>query len=270
MLVDYLTSEVTIKVETLTIHSEKLNREVQYVLYVPEMQGLSEPLHLLLVNDGQDLEAMQYENILQPLFKKNLISPVLTVGIKAGDRLKEFGISGSLDFKGRGAEAENYRLFVIQELLPALHEKTGITEFASCSIKGFSLGAVSAFDIAWNHSDIFSKIGAFSGSFWWRSKNSMKGYPDKHRITHKLVANAPAKPNLKFWFEAGTQDEKSDRNQNGIIDSIDDTTSLIKKLYDHGYERNKDIRYIELVGGKHDVDTWGKMMPDFLLWSFGK
>lgn len=270
MLLEYIMSDVNIKVEPLTITSELLNREVECILYIPEFEGLAEPLHLLLVNDGQDLETMQYDQILQPLYKKNLISPVLTVGIKAGDRIREFGISGTPDYKGRGADAEKYRLFVIQELLPAIQERTGISEFASRVIKGFSLGAVSAFDIAWHHSDLFSKIGAFSGSFWWRSKTSMKGYPDKHRITHKMVRRSEEKPNLKFWFEAGTQDEKSDRNRNGIIDSIDDTTSLILELYKKGYTPNQDVKYIELVGGRHDVPTWGKMMPDFLVWAFGK
>ncbi|WP_377483345.1 alpha/beta hydrolase [Pontibacter toksunensis] len=270
MFLEYTMSEVNIKVENLTIPSEKLNREVECVLYIPEVDGLAEPLHLLLVNDGQDLESMQYDQILQPLYMKNRIAPVLTVGIKAGDRLREFGISGNPDYKGRGTDAENYRLFVIEELLPAIQEKTNIAEFASCVIKGFSLGAVSAFDIAWSHPDIFSKMGAFSGSFWWRSKPSMKGFPDDHRITHKMVSSSKEKPDLKFWFEAGTQDEKSDRNQNGIIDSIDDTTSLILELYKKGYERNKDVTYIELVGGKHDVPTWGRMMPEFLFWAFGK
>ncbi|ALJ00125.1 alpha/beta hydrolase [Rufibacter tibetensis] len=270
MLLDFTVSEVSIQVEELTVNSEILNREVECVLYLPDMEGVVEPLHLLLINDGQDLETMQYEQILQPLYKKNQISPILTVGIKAGDRLQEFGISGTPDYKGRGAEAGKYRQFVVEELLPAFYKKTNISEFASSSIIGFSLGAVSAFDIAWHHANIFSKVGAFSGAFWWRSKEAKKGAPDKNRIVHKLIKSTQEKPSLKFWFEAGTQDEKSDRNQNGIIDSIDDTTSLLNELYKKGYERNLDTRYMEIIGGRHDVATWARLMPCFLLWAFGK
>jgi len=270
MLLDLKMPEVTIRTDELIIKSEILNREVACVFYMPQLEAASEPLHLLLLNDGQDLETMQYEQILQALYKKNSIKPVLTVGIKAGNRTEEFGVSGKTDYKGRGTAAENYRRFVTEELLPAIYTNTDIHNFASYTIAGFSLGALSAFDIAWHHADIFSRVGAFSGSFWWRSKDSTKKNPDKSRIAHKMVKDSKHKPALKFWFQAGTQDEKSDRNQNGIIDSIDDTTALIYELYKKGYEKRKDIQYVELIGGKHDVPTWGKIMPEFLLWAFGR
>jgi enterochelin esterase-like enzyme len=270
MLLEYIATDVRIRTEELTVTSEFLNRDVECVLYLPDMDGVVEPLHLLLVNDGQDLATMQYDQILQPLYKRKQINPLLTVGIKAGERTKEFGISGVPDYKGRGTEADNYRQFVVQELLPAIYEKTSIYEFATTSIMGFSLGAVSAFDIAWRHADIFATVGAFSGAFWWRKKEAKKDFPDKHRITHKLVSSTQEKPDLKFWFEAGTQDEKSDRNQNGIIDSIDDTTSLILELYKKGYKKGEEVKYYELIGGRHDLATWGKLMPCFLLWAFSR
>jgi iron(III)-enterobactin esterase len=269
----FLTAEmtdVTICVDELIIQSEALGREVTCVVYMPDLNQLTGPLNLLIFNDGQDLETMQYDHILQNLYDDELLLPVLTVGIKAGERVQEFGISGKADFKGRGGRASQYRQFVIAELLPAIYAKTGITEFVSTSIAGFSLGALSAFDIAWHHPEIFSQVGAFSGSFWWRSKNINKKKPDANRIAHKLIAERPFKPELRFWFMAGTQEEKSDRNQNGIIDAIDDTTALIKELYKKGYKRETDVQYMELIGGQHNVPTWGSMMPKFLLWAFGK
>jgi hypothetical protein len=75
---------------------------------------------------------------------------------------------------------------------------------------------------------------------------------------------------LKFFFEAGELDESADRNQNGIIDSIDDTISLIDELVKKGYDRKKDIYYLQLEDGKHDVTTWGRAFPAFLEWCFGK
>ncbi len=269
MLVDFAMPEVSIRAAELLVESVVLERQVACVLYLPDMEDVIEPLHLLLLNDGQDLETMQYDEILHNLYQKKQIRPVLTVGIKAGDRVKEFGVTGQPDFKGRGADAHKYRQFVIEELLPAIYAQTNIESFASYSIAGFSLGALSALDVAWHHSDIFSKVGAFSGSFWWRSKNSTKGNPDSDRIAHNLVRTSTETPDLKFWFEAGTQDEKSDRNQNGIIDSIDDTTSLMYELYQKGYRKHDDVAYVELIGGRHDVSTWGKMMPVFLRWAYG-
>jgi enterochelin esterase-like enzyme len=65
-------------------------------------------------------------------------------------------------------------------------------------------------------------------------------------------------------------DETKDRNNNGIIDSIDDTLDLIKELETKGYQREKDIFYLELPDGHHDVATWGRAMPVFLKWGWGR
>lgn len=75
-------------------------------------------------------------------------------------------------------------------------------------------------------------------------------------------------PGLKFFFECGRMDESGDRNNNGIIDSIDDTLDHIKELRDKGYNP-EDIFYLELEDGKHDVPTWGLAMPVFLKWGWG-
>ena len=66
----------------------------------------------------------------------------------------------------------------------------------------------------------------------------------------------------------GTHDETSDRNNNGIIDSIDDTLDLIRELEAKGYQRKTDIEYLELADGRHDVPTWGRAMPAFLQWGW--
>ncbi len=65
-------------------------------------------------------------------------------------------------------------------------------------------------------------------------------------------------------------DETADRNNNGIIDSIDDTISLIDELVKKGYDPNKDIYYMELKDGRHDVATWAKAFPQFLKWGWGE
>jgi iron(III)-enterobactin esterase len=78
------------------------------------------------------------------------------------------------------------------------------------------------------------------------------------------------KKGMQFWVEAGTNDETSDRNNNGIIDAIDDTLDLIKELEKKGYKNTQDIVYEEVKGGEHNANTWKKIVPNFLIWSFGK
>jgi len=263
--------EVTITENIITINSDVLKREVTCTLLLSEENDIAEPLNLLLLNDGQEAGNLQLKETLEELINTNRIKPVLVAAIHAGEeRLQEYGTAGKPDFKKRGSKAALYTEFIKTELLPAIHKLTGVESLESAVFAGFSLGGLSALDIAWNNPHLFDKVGVFSGSFWWRSKDLAKGYTDTDRIMHSIVKNTAAKPDLKIWLQTGTKDETSDRNKNGIIDSIDDTVDLIKELEQKGFKRPDDVQYLEMVGGSHNTETWAKAMPKFLLWAFGR
>ncbi len=262
----------TIRVEETEIFSVYLDRKVKVDFYLPMHVAAHEKLSLLLINDGQDLVTMDFRQILEQLNCKHLLSPLLCVGLHcSSDRKNEYGTARILDYKGRGAKASLYTRFVFEELMPFIRKSTGISSFREKSFAGFSLGGLSALDIVWNHASEFSKAGVFSGSLWWRDKDQDDEDFDEniHRIMHRQVREGDFSPWLKFYFEVGTQDETADRNHNGIIDAIDDTISLIDELKARGYQEN-DIRYIELQDGKHDVPTWARAFPSFLLWGWGE
>lgn len=239
-------------------------------LYFPLPEYL--PCDLLLINDGQDLITMDFKKILQKLYDVNEIKPLFCVGIHCGpDRKNEYGTANVLNEKGQGAKASLYTRFVMEELLPFISKKIVIPSFNEKSFCGFSLGGLSALDIVWNHAEQFSKVGVFSGSFWWRSvAQEDPGFDEtQHRIMQNQIRNGNHRRSLKFFFETGTLDETADRNNNGIIDSIDDTMAVIDELVKKGYDLGKDIRYLELKDGRHDVATWARAFPDFLKWGWG-
>jgi len=258
--------------ETEIIRSAFLQREVTVDFYLPIQKEDLNNCDLLLINDGQDLVTMNFKNILKELYAEDEITPLFCVGIHSGaDRKNEYGTQNFLNDKGQGAKAGLYTRFVMEELLPFIRKKFKIVSFNEKSFCGFSLGALSALDIVWNHPKEFSKAGAFSGAFWWRSvsHDDVAFDEKKHRIMHNEIRNGNYYPWLKFFFETGTLDETADRNKNGIIDSIDDTMALIDELIKKGYDRQKDIYYLELKDGKHDVATWGRTFPEFLKWGWG-
>jgi len=260
-----------ITVEHHLLTSKYLKREVKVDCYLPVNVAMPADMSLLLINDGQDLVTMQFEKILDALYEQKAISPIFCVGMHcSADRKNEYGTAKILDYKGRGAKAELYMQFVMEELIPFIRETYHVPSFKEKSFAGFSLGALSAIDIVWNNPADFSKAGAFSGSFWWRDKAQEDEDFDeeKNRIMHRQVREGSHYPWLKFFFEVGTQDETADRNNNGIIDAIDDTISLIDELKEKGYVDN-DIRYLELQDGRHDVPTWARAFPDFLKWGWG-
>lgn len=267
-----VSSEIINRVAVKTLESFKskaLKRNLRIDIYQPAQvpdQGLS----LLLFNDGQDMEAVSLVTTLERLYTANKIKPVLVVGIHAGDRLHEYGTANQLDYQKRGSKAKVYTKFITKELLPYLrkHYKLSRTPKDN-AIAGFSLGGLSAFDIAWHHADLFGKVGVFSGSFWWRSKAFIPADPDANRIVHDMVEVSKKREGLKFWLQTGTNDEQEDRNNNGIIDAIDDTLDLIRALKKLGYHEGEDIKYLEVIDGEHNPKTWGKVMPDFLQWLNG-
>lgn len=260
-------------VQTLFIDSSLLDREVRVDIYIPEFVTDISETSLLILNDGQDLVKMDFGAILSSLNDQKLIEPLTCIGIHCGpDRKMEYGIAGTPDYKGRGAQASNYTTFIFEELLPLVRESYNVSSFREKAFAGFSLGGLMALDIVWNHPKEFSKAGIFSGSLWWREVDqSDEKYDDElHRIMHKQIKNGQFSPWQKFFFECGTMDETKDRNNNGVIDSIDDTQDLIKDLISKGFDRNRDIFYLEIEGGRHDVSTWAKALPAFLKWGWRK
>lgn len=268
-----LTKHITnISVENHIISSIFLKRDVKVDCYLPMNVAAPADMSLLLINDGQDLVAMEFEKILETLYEQNEITPMLCVGIRcSADRRNEYATAKILDYKGRGNKAAAYTQFVMEELIPFIRDTYKVPSFKEKSYAGFSLGALSAIDIVWNNPAEFCKGGAFSGSFWWRDKaqEDTDFDEEQHRIMHRQVREGDYYPWLKFFFEVGTQDETADRNNNGIIDAIDDTVSLIAELKNKGYTES-DIEYLELQDGKHDVPTWARAFPDFLKWGWGR
>ena len=262
-----------------SVVSVPLNRAVHLTIILPPAYSETGPLlPVLYLNDGQDLPRLHMSDVLNSLYKAQTIKPFVLVAMHANvDRIQEYGTAARADYMKRGSKAGAYTDFVLSELLPYIQKRYHVSpDPAQCVIAGFSLGGLSAFDIGFHHPDRFSRIGVFSGSFWWRKKQFSSAYDDEtDRIMHSLIRESITKPAVRFWLQTGTNDETSDRNNNGVIDSIDDTLDIIKELEKKGYQREqngdpRDIRYVEVEGGEHNQRTWSAIMPDFLTWAFGR
>lgn len=256
-----------------SLYSVPLKRTVRLdIVLPPGYQPTDVPYPILYLNDGQDLKSLRMRTVLDSLYKQRAIRPFVLVAIHAGDRIQEYGTAAQADYMKRGSKAGLYTDFVLTELLPYVRNHYRVsTKPEDAVFAGFSLGGLSAFDIVFHHPDRFSRAGVFSGSFWWRSRKFDTHYSDEtDRIMHNLVRAGSYQKGSRFWFEVGTDDETGDRNNNGIIDAIEDTTDLIGELVRKGYGRGSNIRYVEIPGGKHNQETWSAVMPDFLTWAFAK
>lgn len=261
-----------IKQQDDELYSRHLQRQVKLTIISTPMPADKTELNLLILNDGQETGQFKVREILDSLYSKKLIKPVLIVAVHAGDRMKEYGVSGNPDFLKRGDKADSYDAFINNELYPFAKKNATVRKFKSVVIAGCSQGGLSAFDIAWNHADKIDKAGVFSGSFWWRDKDDKAAdYTDeKNRIMLSKIRSSKKKPQLKYWFYAGGKEEESDRDKDGIIDVVDDTKDLVEIIKNKNICLPDDISFVEDASGRHDYTTWSKQLPGFLIWAFGK
>jgi enterochelin esterase-like enzyme len=243
-----------IKQQEDEIYSRHLQEHIKLTIISTPMPDNKSDMNLLLLNDGQDIEKWRVKQIVDSLYKKKLIEPLLIVAIHAGNRMQDYGVGGFPDFENKGNRADKY------------------DDFISVVLAGCSLGGLSAFDIAWNHADKIDKVGIFSGSFWWRDKDlTDPGYSDdKDRIMLNKIRSSRKRPKLQYWFYAGAKEEDGDRDKDGIIDVIDDTKDLVAIIKSKNVCAPGDIVYVESPDGQHGYADWSKALPGFLVWAFGK
>lgn len=254
------------------VYSRHLQKHIHLSIISTPPPNDKNSFNLLLLNDGQDIDRLRVKIIVDSLYKKNMIQPLVIVGMHALNREDEYGVAGYPDYQKNGASARKYAAFIDDELYPFIKKMSGVRKFNSITIAGCSLGGLAALDFAWDHADKIDKVGVFSGSFWMRDKdaNDPSYSDDKNRIMINKLRLSRKKPHLKYWFYVGANEENADRDKDGIIDVVDDTKDVIELIKKKNVSSSMDIIYTEAKGGKHDYDSWSTVFPQFLIWADGK
>jgi enterochelin esterase-like enzyme len=247
------------------------NKRTIYVYLPPDYEGEGGRRYpVLYLNDGQDRGQLKLHRTLAELYGRGLIEPIIVVAVPTNeDRLEEYGTAAAPNAQGLGQRAGLYGRFLTEEVMPLVNERFRTSgEAGRTAVWGASFGGLSAFDIAWNYADLFGIVGVFSGSFWWRAGEDETDLEPNELIMQQVVRRGGRRGKLRVWLEAATRDETSDRDNNGVIDAIQDTLELIEALVSVGYEAGEDVVYVEVEGGRHNYETWSKVLPDFLSWAF--
>ncbi|MFM8851185.1 MAG: alpha/beta hydrolase, partial [Cytophagales bacterium] len=191
MEAELLKTEKYQSIKLTGIHSKLLERDVDVEILLPEnFESTDQKYPLLILNDGQDNEAVRVRESIEQLTQSGAVRQIAIVGVTAGDRMQEYGVSAKADYKKRGTKAKAYSEYIVTELLPYLVYKYPVAmEAEQHAIAGYSMGGLSAMDIAWNHSDVFTTIGVFSGSLWWRKRDAHSVFYSDHRdrIMHQHI-----------------------------------------------------------------------------------
>lgn len=243
--------------------------EREITVYLPPdfHPGASAPL--LIALDGQTMLRWKLVAAIEKLAaNKGIAQPVVISVPASAERVEEYALAGLPDFMGRGKLAERFQIFLTEAVVPEARKHYGAgLDPSRTGIFGASMGGLCALDTAWRHPQIFGLAGIFSGSMWWREDDSSPAAQQASRLAHRRVRETAAKPAVRFWFQAGTADESADRDGNGVIDAIQDTTELIDAMVERGFRRGHDVFYTETRGGKHHEETWARELPKFLRWA---
>lgn len=224
---------------------------------------------VLYSNDGQALAVMDLPTLLTTEIFTGQMAPIIIVAIHSTQaRTDEYALAGQRARDSNGAAASAYQQFILTELMPMIEGRYRVLKGPrGTAMMGFSFGALSAFDMVWNHPERFGLAGLFSGSFWWRDNDGTAAERQAGRLAHRMVKQGSGRPGLRFWFMSARQEETDDRDGNGVIDAIQDADELIDVLEQKGYHRGGDIGR-EVVDGDHSVQTWARTLPDFLHWAY--
>jgi enterochelin esterase-like enzyme len=225
---------------------------------------------VLYSNDGQDLPTLGLEQYLDGFYASNQMEQIIVVGIPSNDnRVYEYGTGSIKDADGLGAEAQAYLFFLLKEVIPLIDSKyRTLSGPTNTGYMGWSLGALTAFYASWQHPDVFGIVGSISGSYWWRTDVSSLGALLDSRVIQKMVRESTTHPALRMWFSVGTAEDPNDRDKNGVIDMVQDTTDLLAELTQKGYQDGVDFVYEQVEGGTHDLASFTQVLPDFLRWAF--
>ena len=78
------------------LKSKFLKRDVKADCYLPAQLSNIQSMSLLLINDGQDLVTMKFDEIMENLYGEEEITPLFCVGIHCStDRKNEYGTAKS-------------------------------------------------------------------------------------------------------------------------------------------------------------------------------
>ena len=262
--------EITIE-RTVQVDAPQLGGQRALTVYLPpdyeDIPKRAWPL--LLAHDGQEMDAWKLTEALARHHAAGGETPVVAALAAGPDRLQDYGTAGVTNAQGHGARAAQFQMFVTETVLPRLRRRYRLHSGpARNAVIGASLGGLSAFDLAWRRPHVFGSVGAFSGSFWWRTDDTDVVAQQATRIPHRRVRTTAIAPALRLWFQTGTRDEQADRDGNGVIDAIQDTTELIDELAAKGLRRGHEVAYHEIPGGEHNPATWARALPEFLAWAF--
>jgi len=226
----------------------------QWWLYVPAQYDGTTPIALMVFQDGgrfvQRDGAVRVPVVLDNLIARNELPLMAAVFVNPGQAIRPTPMSSEQRSYEYDTLSDQYARFLITEILPAVARSVRITDDpAGRGIAGASSGGISAFTVAWQRPDQFSKVFSAIGSF----VNIRGGgaYPD-------IVRQNPRKP-IRVFLQDGINDELGGPFQG--LNWPEGNRAMSAALATQGYD------YQLVMGvGTHSNRHAAAIFPDAMRW----
>jgi enterochelin esterase family protein len=197
---------------------------------------------LLVLLDGRDWsEALPVFPTLDNLVAEGVLPPLVAV------------LPDSLDTATRARELpchEGFVRFLTDELMPWVTELTGATtDPERTTIAGKSYGGLASVFAGLRRPDVFGRVIAQSGSFWWAPPG------EEPEWLLQEAGGVSGELPVRFCLDVGLQEGDW---------MIPQTQRLTAALA----EQAEEVLYREYNGG-HDITCWLAELPAELRWAFG-
>jgi enterochelin esterase-like enzyme len=173
-----------VKQQQDSIYSRHLQRHVPLEIITTPMPDNKEEMNLLLFNSIGMLEGVRAKAIIDSLYRKKLIQPLVLVAFEG--KIGDYGIEES---ETPGAKQyKKFNDFVINELYPFIKKKVVIRKFNSVAVCGFYSSALSSFETAYKNDEKIQSVGLFNPSF----------YEDSTTVAQ--ISSMRQRPKLNVWM----------------------------------------------------------------------
>ena len=236
--------------------------ESNYWIYVPAQYDASVPAALMIWQDGERYIERNTEEqcrLCPSLYRLQEVTDNLLSEKRIPVMIHVFISPGTLNGKSlRSIQydtvSDKYWQYLNEDILPEVYGKYNIRRDAySRSIQGQSSGGIAAFNVAFNHSEQFSRVYTVVGSFTalqWKP-----GELDGGNIYPFKVRREP-KRNLRVWMNDGSEDQEAPSGS-WPLQNIQLANSLKLKGYDF---------HFSFGGGTHHAALAVSELPECLAW----
>jgi enterochelin esterase-like enzyme len=242
------------------IEREYAGRRVRMLLPPGYSETRPLPHPLLILHDGQNLfeegradstapggGSWRADETIAPLIASARIPPLVVCGVDhAGvERISEF--TPTPDARPGAGRASEYARFVVAELLPRLSREYHVrTDAGGLGLGGSSMGGLVTLWMAILFPGLFGRLIVMSPSLWWDRRVVLR-----HLRRHEID------PLPRIWLDAGRKEGTA------VTRDARELHKLLRR------QSRTAVRYVEDPRGDHSESSWGRRLPDALVWLYG-